>query len=50
VKKELWGGEFWTDGSYVATVGKRASWDTPEKHIKKQGKSKTELMQLKLLD
>ena len=24
VKKELWGGAFWTDGNYVATVGERA--------------------------
>ena len=23
VKKELWGGEFWRDGYYVATVGER---------------------------
>ena len=25
VRKELWGGEFWTDGYYVATVGERAN-------------------------
>ena len=37
VKKELWGGEFWTDGYYVATVGERANWDTVEKYIRKQG-------------
>ncbi|MER0216914.1 MAG: IS200/IS605 family transposase [Nitrosomonas sp.] len=24
LKRELWGGEFWTDGYYVATVGERA--------------------------
>ena len=23
LKKDLWGGEFWTDGYYVATVGER---------------------------
>ena len=50
VKKELWGGEFWTDGYYVATVGERANWDTVEKYIRKQGKPKTELIQLKLFD
>jgi putative transposase len=50
VKKELWGGEFWTDGYYVATVGERASWDTVEKYIQKQGKPKTELIQLKLFE
>jgi putative transposase len=25
VKKDLWGGEFWTDGYYVATVGERVN-------------------------
>ena len=48
VKKELWGGEFWTDGYYVATVGERANWDIVTKYIQKQGKPKTELTQLKL--
>ena len=33
VKKELWGGEFWTDGYYVATVGEKADWTTVEKYI-----------------
>jgi len=25
IKKELWGGEFWSDGYYVATVGERGN-------------------------
>lgn len=49
VKKDLWGGEFWTDGYYVATVGERADWTTVEKYIKRQGKPKDELKQLQLL-
>ncbi|WP_370867429.1 transposase [Nitrosomonas sp.] len=24
LKRDLWGGEFWTDGYYVAAVGERA--------------------------
>ena len=36
VKKELWGGEFWTDGYYVGTVGERGNWDTVERYIKRQ--------------
>ena len=48
VKKELWGGEFWTDGYYVATVGERANWATVEKYIQEQGKPKEELKQLEL--
>ena len=50
VKKELWGGEFWTDGYYVATVGERANWDTVEKNVQKQGKPKSDLMQLRLFE
>ena len=48
VKKELWGGEFWTDGYYVATVGERGDWETVEKYVERQGKDKGELRQLDL--
>ena len=48
VKKELWGGEFWTDGYYVATAGERADWATIEKYIQRQGRHREELMQLML--
>jgi len=50
VKKALWGGEFWTDGYYVATVGERANWDTVENYVKKQGKPKSDVRQLKLFE
>ena len=49
VKKELWGGEFWTDGYYAATVGERANWTIVEKYVQGQGKPKEELLQLRLL-
>jgi putative transposase len=48
VKEELWGGEFWTDGYYVATVGDKANWSTVEKYVRKQGKQRGELKQLGL--
>ena len=48
VKKQLWGGEFWTDGYYVATVGERGDWKTVERYIEKQGKAMDDLRQLKL--
>jgi len=48
VKKELWGGEFWTDGYYVGTVGERGNWATVEKYIQEQGRPKEELKQLEL--
>jgi len=50
VKKELWGGEFWTESYYVATVGERANWDVVEKYVQKQGQPKATLKQLKPFD
>ena len=47
LKKELWGGEFWTDGYYVATVGERGDWKVVEKYVRMQGKEPKEV-QLKL--
>ena len=37
LKKELWGGEFWSDGYYVATVGEKGNWTVVEQYIKNQG-------------
>jgi len=37
VKKKLWGGEFWTDGYYVSTVGQRGSEETIRKYVQEQG-------------
>ena len=48
VKKSLWGGEFWTDGYYVGTVGARGNWTVVEDNVVKQGKPKEELRQLEL--
>jgi len=49
VRKELWGGEFWTDGYYIATVSNRGSKETIERYIEKQGK-KPQDIQLKMFD
>ena len=38
VKKQLWGGEFWTDGYSVSTVGEHANEDVIREYIKNQGK------------
>ena len=48
IKKELWGGEFWTDGYYAATVSEQGSSATVEKYITNQGQPKEDLRQLKL--
>ena len=38
VKKTLWGGEFWSDGYFVSTVGKSQSEQAIIKYIKEQGR------------
>ena len=47
LKKELWGGELWSDGYYAATVGERGNWSVVEKYIRDQGKQ-PEIEQLRL--
>ena len=37
VKKQLWGGEFWSDGYFASTVGKHGNEDTIASYVKKQG-------------
>ena len=39
LKKELWGGEFWTDGYYVGTVSQKNNWKIVEQYVKNQGKN-----------
>jgi len=46
LKKDLWGGEFWTDGYYVATVGERGNWSVVERYVKNQGKRDVETLKL----
>lgn len=48
MRRELWCGEFWSDGYYVGTVGERGNWSVVERYIVDQGKPKEELLQLKL--
>ncbi len=47
IKKDLWGGEFWSDGYYVATVGERGDWEVVKRYVKNQG-SKEDTDQLRL--
>lgn len=37
VKTQLWGGEFWSDGYFVSTVGKHGDEDMIGNYVKKQG-------------
>ena len=47
LKKDLWGGEFWSDGGYVGTVGEGINAEIIRDYIKKQGRKGE---QLKLFD
>ena len=38
VKKQLWGGQFWNDGYFVASVGKNRSEEVIRNYVKNQGK------------
>ena len=48
LRKELWGGQFWSDGYYIATVSEKGNWKTVEKYIQSQGKT-TEEVQLRII-
>jgi REP-associated tyrosine transposase len=37
VKKQLWGGEFWTDGYFISTVGQHGNESVIKKYIQNQG-------------
>src|SRR3989344_2249525 len=49
LKKELWGGEFWSDGFYLATVSERGNWKQVERYVANQGKTSDVPQQLRLL-
>ena len=40
VKNQLWGGQFWTSGYYVNTVGQYANEEIIQKYIHEQGDDK----------
>lgn len=43
VKKKLWGGEFWTKGYYINTVGKYGNETVIANYVKNQGKKYTQI-------
>lgn len=38
VKKKLWGGKFWSEGYFIASVGQHASAHTIANYVREQGK------------
>ena len=45
VKKELWGGEFWTDGYFISSVGQHGTEAIIKEYIREQG-SETDYQRL----
>ena len=43
VKKQLWGGEFWSDGYFSSTVGKHGDEAMIENYVRNQGKNYKQL-------
>ena len=39
IKKQLWGGEFWSKGYFVSTVGRNGNEAKTASYVKNQGKS-----------
>ena len=39
VKKQLWGGEFWTDGYFASTVGKHGNEEMLSNYVKRHGQT-----------
>ena len=40
VKEKLWGGQLWSDGYYVSTVGQHGNEKVIQEYVKKQGTEK----------
>ena len=43
VKKQLWGGEFWTSGYFASSVGKHGNEEMIMKYVSGQGKAYTKI-------
>ena len=48
LRQELWGGELWSDGYYVATVSERGNWQEVKNYVERQGKATGQTSQLTL--
>lgn len=52
IRRQLWGGEFWSDGGYIGTVGDGVTAEIIRNYIDRQGtqEEKEGYTQMKLLD
>ena len=44
VKKQLWGGEFWSDGYFASTVGRHGNEDTVKSYVQGQGQNEYKVL------
>ena len=52
IKKQLWGGELWSDGGYIGTVGDEKTSDIIKNYVQNQGdqEEKQAYKQMKIID
>ena len=52
IKKQLWGGELWSDGGYIGTIGDGTTSDVIKNDVENQGNKdeKEAYQQMKILD
>ena len=43
IREELWGGEFWTDGGHIDTIGDGRGLDEVKEYVRKQGRDVNQL-------
>jgi REP element-mobilizing transposase RayT len=48
VKKILWGGEFWTRGYYVGTVGEHKNEQAIQQYVRNQGRKPENYRKIRL--
>ena len=50
IKKELWGGELWSDGGFIGTVGEGGNAEVIRKYILKQGRKGDQLRLINFIE
>ena len=46
VKRQLWGGEFWTKGYFISTVGRHGNEEAIKNYVKNQGRNEKDYKKL----
>lgn len=39
LRKDLWGGEFWSDGYFISTISEKGNWKQVKAYVRNQGKT-----------